>query len=204
MVGRHAKNLYFSITYFKQGDINMNNQEFFDIKIAGLQRQLPLCVVSDKLKIAAFIMFGDVEITEKCACELLKKCPEFDFLLTAESKGIPLGYEMAKQSGKNYIVARKSEKLYMKKPISVEVKSITTEKMQKLYLSEDDLVKMEGKRILLVDDVISTGKSLAALEELISKANGTIVGKACVLAEGNASERKDIIFLEKLPVFPIE
>lgn len=182
----------------------MNNQEFFDIKIAGLQRQLPLCVVSDKLKIAAFIMFGDVEITEKCACELLKKCPEFDFLLTAESKGIPLGYEMAKQSGKNYIVARKSEKLYMKKPISVEVKSITTEKMQKLYLSEDDLVKMEGKRILLVDDVISTGKSLAALEELISKANGTIVGKACVLAEGNASERKDIIFLEKLPVFPIE
>lgn len=182
----------------------MNDQKFFNIKIAGCERNLPLCPVNEKLKIAAFIMFGDVEITEKSAHELLKKCPEFDILITAESKGIPLCYEMARQSGKNYIVARKSEKLYMKKPFSVDVKSITTASMQKLYLSEEDFTKIKDKKILLVDDVISTGKSIAALEDLVSKSSGKIVGKACVLAEGNASERKDIIFLEKIPVFPTE
>ena len=182
----------------------MNNQNFFNIKIAGCERTLPLCSVSDKLKIAAFIMFGDVEITEKSACELLKICPDFNILVTAESKGIPLCYEMARQSGKNYIVARKSAKLYMKSPISVDVKSITTANIQKLYLAEEEIKKIKNKRILLVDDVISTGKSIAALEELATKANGKIVGKACVLAEGDACRRNDIIFLEKLPVFPIE
>ncbi len=182
----------------------MNNKNFFKIEIAGCERNLPLCSVNEKLKIAAFIMFGDVEITEKSARELLKKCPEFDILVTAESKGIPLGYEMAKQSGKNYIVARKSTKLYMKNPISVNVKSITTENVQKLYLSEEQFEEIKNKKILLVDDVISTGKSIAALEELVLKANGKIIGKACVLAEGEASERNDIIFLEQLPVFPIK
>lgn len=182
----------------------MNKQEFFKIKIAKCERNLPLCSVSENLKIAAFIMFGDVEITEKSACELLKNCPEFDILVTAESKGIPLCYEMARQSGKNYIVARKSTKLYMKNPISVDVKSITTANIQKLYFSEEEFEKIKNKKILIVDDVISTGKSIAALEELVSKANGKIVGKACVLAEGEAADRKDIIFLEKLPIFPIQ
>ncbi len=180
----------------------MDNQNFFDVKIADCKRRLPLCSVGENLKIAAFIMFGDVEITEKSACELLKKCPGFDILVTAESKGIPLCYEMARQSGKNYIVARKSTKLYMKNPISVDVKSITTASVQKLHLSEEEFEKIKNKRILLVDDVISTGKSIAALEELVLKANCKIVGKACVLAEGDAAQRKDITFLEKLPVFP--
>lgn len=182
----------------------MINKDFFKIKIAGCERNLPLCQVNDNLKIAAFIMFGDVEITEKSATALLEKCPGFDILLTAESKGIPLCYEMSRQSGKNYIVARKSEKLYMKNTVSVNVKSITTENVQKLYLSEDELGKIKNKRILLVDDVISTGKSIIALEELTKKADGKIVGKVCVLAEGEASKRNDIIFLESLPLFPLK
>ncbi len=178
-----------------------NNQTSFEIEIAECKRSLPLCSINKNLQIAAFIMFGDVEITEKSACELLKKCPDFEILVTAESKGIPLCYEMARQSRKSYVVARKSEKLYMKNPISIDVKSITTADMQKLYLSQDDFKKIKGKRVLLVDDVISTGKSTAALEELALKAEGKIVGKACVLAEGEASKRKDIIFLEPLPIF---
>ena len=180
----------------------MSNNKFFEIEIAGCKRKLPLCEVNKNLEIAAFIMFGDTEITEKSAKELLKKCPEFDILITAESKGIPLCYEMAKMCGKKYIVARKSEKLYMKNSIHVEVKSKTTAKIQKLYLSENDFSEIKGKRVLIVDDVISTGESVAALEELIKKANGNIVAKVCVLAEGNSSERKDIIYLEELPVFP--
>ena len=180
----------------------MSNNKFFEIEIAGCKRKLPLCEVNKNLDIAAFIMFGDTEITEKSAKELLKKCPEFDVIITAESKGIPLCYEMAKQCGKKYIVARKSEKVYMKNSIYVEVKSITTAKLQKLYLSEDDFFDIKDKKVLIIDDVISTGESVAALEELIKKANGNTVAKACVLAEGNSSKRKDIIYLEKLPVFP--
>lgn len=180
----------------------MNNNKFFEIEIAGCKRKLPLCEVNENLDIAAFIMFGDTEITEKSARELLKKCPDFDILITAESKGIPLCYEMAKQCGKKYIVARKSEKIYMKNTVNIEVKSITTAKTQKLYLSENDFLEIENRKILIVDDVISTGESLLALEKLVKKANGNIVAKACVLAEGKSSERQDIIYLEKLPVFP--
>ncbi len=179
----------------------MSKEKTFPITIASCKRELPICPINDKIDIAAFIMFGDVEITEKSATELLKKCPEFDILVTAESKGIPLCYEMARQSQKKYIVARKSEKLYMKNPICIELKSITTAHLQKLYLSEDELKDIKNKRVLIVDDVISTGKSLLALEEFINKAQGRIVGKACVLAEGDASKRNDIIFLNPLPVF---
>ena len=180
----------------------MANDKFFEIEIAGCKRKLPFCEVNENLDIAAFIMFGDTEITEKSAKKLLKKCPEFYVLITAECKGIPLCYEMSKQCGKKYIVARKSEKLYMKNSIHVEVKSITTAKIQKLYLSENDFSEIRNKKILIVDDVISTGESVAALEELVKKAKGNIAAKVCVLAEGNSSERKDIIYLEKLPVFP--
>ncbi len=175
--------------------------DFYRMNIAGCSRALPLCKVNENLKIAAFIMFGDVEITEKSAEALLKKCPEFDLLLTAESKGIPLCYEMARQSKKDYIVARKSEKLYMKNCACADVKSITTANLQKLYLSEEKFNVIKGKRILLIDDVISTGKSILALEELVNKAEGKIVGKACVLAEGEAARRQDIIFLNPLPLF---
>lgn len=183
-------------------DNKLDNINYFDITVAGCKRSLPLCNINESLQIAAFIMFGDVEITEKAACELLKKCPDFEILVTAESKGIPICYEMARQSNSDYIVARKSQKLYMKNPVSVDVKSITTAVMQKLYLSQEEFKKIENKKILLVDDVISTGKSIAALEELVRKAKGNIVGKACVLAEGEAAQRKDIIFLEPLPIFP--
>ncbi len=173
----------------------------YKMTIAGLERELPLCPLNEKLDIAAFVMFSDVEITVASAAELLKKCPEFDVILTAESKGIPLAYEMSRQCGKPYIVARKSVKLYMSNPVSVTVKSITTANEQTLYLSAEKAEMIKGKNVLVVDDVISTGESLKALEELVSSADGNISAKAAVLAEGDAADRKDIIFLEKLPLF---
>ena len=139
--------------------------------------------------------------TIKSAEELIKKAPECDVILTAESKGIPLAYEMSKQLGIPYVVARKSVKLYMTNVVSVEVKSITTSSVQTLYLDGDKAELLKGKRVLIVDDVISTGESLRALEKLTESADGIIVGKAAVLAEGDAADRKDIIFLEKLPLF---
>lgn len=175
---------------------------FYQLKVAGLERELPLCPLNDQLDIAAFIMFSDVELTIACATELLKKCPEFDILLTAESKGIPIAYEMSRQCGKNYILARKSIKLYMRNPVGVTVKSITTERTQTLYLDELSAGELAGKRVVLIDDVISTGDSILALEKLAQKAGAEIVGKGAVLAEGDAAERKDIFFLEKLPLFP--
>lgn len=173
----------------------------YKITIAGLERELELFPVSDKLDFAAFIMFGDVEITEASAKELLKICPEHDVVVTAEAKGIPLCYEMARQGCRNYVVARKGVKVYMRNPIEVNVKSITTENEQELYLGEGDADFIKGKRVLVVDDVISTGQSLEAIEELVTKAGGNIVGKAAVLAEGDARGRKDIIYLEELPLF---
>ena len=173
----------------------------YKMTIAGLERELPICPVSDKLDIAAFVMFSDVEVTVKAAEELLKKCPDFDIIITAESKGIPLAYEMARQSGKSYVVARKSVKLYMTDPVEVEVKSITRADVQKLYLAADKAAMLKGKKVLIVDDVISTGESLKALETLTEAAGGNIAGEAAVLAEGDAADRDDIIFLEKLPLF---
>ena len=167
----------------------------YKLSVAGCERELPLCSVDDSLDIAAFIMFGDVELTVNSATELLKRCPECDVLITAEAKGIPLCYEMAKQLNKPYIVARKGVKVY------IEVKSITTVRLQNLYLSEDEYKYMKGRRVLIVDDVISTGESLTAIETLVKKAGGNVVGRACVLAEGDGAERKDIIYLEPLPVF---
>ena len=174
----------------------------YKMTIAGCKRELLLCEVSEHLDIAAFIMFGDVEVTEAAAKELLEKCPEHDIIITAEAKGIPLCYEMARQEKGQYLIARKGVKVYMPDPISVEVKSITTNKLQKLYLGSDDVEKLKGKRVLIVDDVISTGESLEALKMLVEKSGGIIVGMAAVLAEGDAANRDDIIFLEKLPVFP--
>ena len=174
----------------------------YTLNVAGLQRELPICEVSDKLDIAAFIMFGDVELTVKSAQELIKKAPPHDVIITAEAKGIPLAYEMARQLGVNrYLIARKSPKLYMKNPMNVEVKSITTAKIQTLYIDEEDAAYMKGKRVLIVDDVISTGESVNAVEALIEKAGGTVAGRMAVLAEGGAQDRKDIIYLEPLPLF---
>ena len=176
-------------------------KDIYTIKIAGLTRELSLCPVNDKLDIAAFVMFSDVELTIACAAELIKLAPDHDVIITAESKGIPLAYEMSCQSGKQYILARKSQKLYMKQAVEVDVKSITTENLQKLYLDIAHMDYLQGKKVLIVDDVISTGESVAALEQLVIKAGGDIVGKATVLAEGEAAGRDDIIFLEPLPLF---
>lgn len=173
----------------------------YKIKIAGLERELEMFPVNDKLDIAAFIMFGDVEMTEKTAAELLKICPEHDVVVTAEAKGIPLCYEMARQGCRNYVIARKGVKVYMRNPIDAEVDSITTANHQKLYFGENDAEFLKDKRVLIVDDVISTGNSLKALENLVEKTGANIVGKAAVLAEGDAKDRKDIIFLEELPLF---
>lgn len=175
--------------------------EFYTMKIAGLERSLKKFPVSDKLSIAAFILFGDTEITIASATALLKKVPEFDIILTPEAKSIPLAYEMSRQSGKPYVVARKGMKVYLGEPVKVEVRSITTNNVQTLYLGSDEAELMKGKRVLIVDDVISTGESLIAVRELVSKAGGIEVAACAVLAEGDAAERTDIIFLEPLPLF---
>ena len=175
--------------------------ETYKMTIAGLERELPLCPLNDKIDIAAFVMFSDVELTVAVAEKLLSKSPYFDVILTAESKGIPLAFEMARESGKPYVVARKSVKLYMTDPISVKVKSITTAVEQTLYLSKEKADMLKGKKVLIVDDVISTGESLLALEKLVAEAGGIVSGRSAVLAEGDAADRKDICFLEKLPLF---
>ncbi len=175
--------------------------EFYTMKIAGLERNLKKFPVNDKLDIAAFILFGDTEVTVAAATELLKKVPEFDIILTPEAKSIPLAYEMSRQSGKPYIVARKGVKVYMGNPISVSVRSITTDHVQELFLGDDDAAKMKGKRILIVDDVISTGESLVAVQKLVETVGGISAASCAVLAEGDAAEREDIIFLEPLPLF---
>ncbi len=174
----------------------------YTLHVAGLTRELPLCPINEHLDIAAFVMFSDVELTIACAAELNKIAPEHDVLITAESKGIPLAYEMSRQSGKKYLLARKSAKLYMSDPIRVQVKSITTARIQELYIDRTDIDCIKGKRVLIVDDVISTGESLNALESLVEQAGGKVVGRMAVLAEGEAADRTDIQFLEKLPVFP--
>ena len=175
---------------------------FYRMNVAGLERDLPICPVNENLYIAGFVIFGDQELTVACARELLKRAPEYDYIITAEAKGIPLAHEMARQAGDaKYILARKGPKLYMRDIFSVTVNSITTAKEQKLYLDGADAALMKGKKILVVDDVISTGESLKALEALVEKAGGEICGRMAILAEGDAQERPDLIYLEKLPLF---
>ena len=174
----------------------------YTMNIAGLDRDLPICRVTDDLYIAGFVIFGDQELTVACAKALLEKAPEYDYIITAEAKGIPLAHEMARQTGaKKYFLARKAPKLYMSGVFEVKVQSITTAKEQTLYLDTADAELMKGKKILLIDDVISTGESLRALEVLVEKAGGIIAGRMAILAEGDAQERADLIYLEKLPLF---
>ncbi len=174
----------------------------YTLNVAGISRDLPICKVSDELYIGAFVIFGDVELTVKTAGALLAKAPEYDYMISAEAKGIPLVHEMARQSGQNkYFLARKAPKLYMSGVFDVKVNSITTAKEQHLYLDVADAEIMKGKRILIVDDVISTGESLAAIEKLVLEAGGIVAGRMAILAEGDAQTREDIIYLEKLPLF---
>ena len=175
---------------------------YYRMNVAGLERDLPICKVSDSLYIAGFVIFGDQELTVACARELLARAPEYDYIIPAEAKGIPLAHEMARQAGApKYFLARKAPKLYMTGVFESSVKSITTAKEQKLYLDTADAELMKGKKILVVDDVISTGESLLALERLVEKAGGIICGRMAILAEGDATTREDLIYLEKLPLF---
>ena len=177
-------------------------RQCYDMTVAGVKRELPLCKVSDELYIAAFVIFGDVELTMACARDLLKIAPAHDVMITAESKGIPLVYEMARQSGENnYLIARKAPKLYMKNVVSTEVNSITTAKKQMLFIDSEDVERMRGKRVLIIDDVISTGESLRAVEKLVKQSGGEVVGRMAILAEGDAKYRDDIQYLEYLPLF---
>lgn len=177
---------------------------YYSMKIAGLDRKLPLCPLNEKLQIGAFVIFGDPELTVACASELLKKAPEFDYIITAEAKGIPLAHEMSRQSGKKYFVARKKPKLYMTGVFDVVVNSITTEGEQHLYLDIAEAEEMKGKKVLIVDDVISTGESLKATQTLVKEAEAEIVGNMSILAEGDAADRDDLIYLERLPLFDAE
>ena len=174
----------------------------YPMTVAGVKRDLPLCKINDNLTIAAFVIFGDVELTCACARELLKKAPEFDYMVAPEAKAIPLIHEMARQSGRNeYFLVRKKKKAYMNGVFETVDKSITTEGEQKLYMDGADAAKMKGKRILILDDVISTGGSISAVENLVEQAGGNVVGKMAILAEGDAANRDDIIYLEHLPLF---
>lgn len=174
----------------------------YEIDIAGMKRELPLCPVNDDLLIGAFVIFGDVELTVHCAAELLRRAPEYDYLIAPEAKAIPLLYEMARQSGANkYFLARKKPKAYMTGVLEVTVQSITTAGQQTLVLDTADAEQMRGKRILILDDVISTGESLHAMETLVERAGGIIAGRMAILAEGDAAKRDDIITLAPLPLF---
>ena len=174
----------------------------YEMDIAGLKRQLPLCKLNEELCIGAFVMFGDVELTVHCAAELLRRAPEYDYIIAPEAKAIPLAYEMARQSAaERYFVARKGAKAYMQGTFEVTVKSITTMGVQRLVLDAEDAALIRGKRMLIVDDVISTGESLNAMEELVRQAGGVIAGRMAVLAEGAAAARDDIIVLAPLPLF---
>ena len=177
-------------------------QKYYRMNIAGLDRDLPICPLNENLMIAGFVIFGDPELTSACAQALLDKAPEYDYMISAEAKGIPLVHEMARLAGnQKYFLARKAPKLYMTGVFGVEVKSITTAATQHLYLDKADAEMMKGKKILVVDDVISTGESLRAIEELVKKAGGEICGRMSILAEGDAARRDDLIFLEELPLF---
>ena len=176
--------------------------KYYHLNVAGLERDLPVCPVADTLYIAGFVIVGDAELSAACASELLKKAPEYDYILTAEAKGIPLAHEMARQNGdRRYVTARKKKKAYMTGVFEVTVNSITTAGEQKLYLDTAEAEMMKGKRILIVDDVISTGESLLALEKLAQATGGEVVGKMAILAEGDARNRDDIIYLEGIPLF---
>lgn len=176
--------------------------KYYEITLGGVKRQLPICPLTDDLYIAGFVTTGDPELSEACAKILIDKLPEHDYMLTAEAKGIPITHELAKLLGnERYILARKIPKLYMKGVFEVDVKSITTARAQKLYLDQTEADMMKGKKILLVDDVVSTGESMAALEKIVLAAGGEVAGRVCILAEGDAANRDDIIFIEKLPLF---
>jgi len=178
-------------------------QEYHTVDICGLTRHLPLFEVAPKVRIAIFNMLGDTEVVEAIADALAKRVPtDVDALMTAEVKSIPLAHALAVRLKRPYIVARKTRKPYMVGAMSVEVLSITTGAPQTLWLDGKDMGLVQGKRILLVDDVISTGSTLAGMRKLVAEAGGTVVAEAAAFTEGNDPEQwKHIIAIGNLPVF---
>ena len=174
----------------------------YTLNVCGLERVLPLVPINDKMAFASFVVISDTEMIEKAGAELAEKVRGAEMIMTAEAKGIPLAYEVSRRLGLPYfIVARKSLKSYMRSYRSTEVQSITTAGRQNLYLDVQDCHRISGKRVCLIDDVISTGESIKAIEKLAEEAGAMVTARAAILAEGEAGARKDIIFLEKLPLF---
>ncbi len=173
------------------------------VDIKGFKAELPILPLPSGISIAFFNLHGDNELTEHCGKELAKELSDCEVLITAESKGLQLTHCVARELGQRYYaVARKTKKLYMQDGIEITIESsITTGKEQKLYLSKHDVDLIKGKKVGIVDDVVSTGASLRGLEDLVVKAGGIIHKKAFVLAEADAAERKDVIFLASIPVF---
>ena len=176
--------------------------KYHTIDIKGFKADLPILTLPSGLGIAFFNLHGDSELTEHCGKELAKLLGDCDVLITAESKGLQLTHCVARELGQDlYAVARKSKKLYMQDGIEVDIQSsITTGKEQKLYLSRHDVELIKGKKVAIVDDVVSTGASLLGLEALVEKAGGIIYKKAFVLAEGDAANRDDVVFLDTIPL----
>ena len=176
--------------------------KYFDFEIMGIRRKLPYVRIGENLALASFVIISDTELVASVAPELVKRLPEVDVLMTAEAKGICLTYEMSRIMGmKSFVIARKSRKPYMQDPISHTVHSVTTLKEQTLWLDKAEAEKIRGKRVALIDDVIATGESIAALEALAVKAGATVAAKAAVLAELQSVHRKDIIYLKEHFVF---
>lgn len=184
----------------------MDDQSFeseYLLHVAGIKRKLPIVRINSRARIASFVILGDTELVIRAAAQLVKRLPrDIDYLMTAEAKGIPLAQEMSRILGlEHYINARKSKKAYMHDPLQVSVSSITTHEKQELFLDKPDAARIKGGRVVLIDDVISSGESLEGLELLAQKAGAQIIGKAAILAEGDAAKRDDIIYLEALPLF---
>ncbi len=180
----------------------MGTRRFYRLELCGLTRELPLVEVAPGLSIASFVILGDTELVTTVAPEIVRRLPKVEALVVAEAKGIPLAHEVSRLLGMNYLVARKSVKPYMEEPLTDEVHSITTQRKQLLCLDGKDAAFLRGKRVALIDDVVSTGESIAALERLVRRAGGQVVAKAAILAEGDAAQRSDLIFLGVLPLFP--
>ena len=189
--------------------------ETYTLNVAGLQRELPKVKIHDELAIASFVMFGDTELIEACAEAIILHLDfptlnEIDILCSPEAKSIPLVHAIARRLSINYVIARKSIKGYMSNPVIEKVQSITTIGAQTLVLDTSDVEKLQGKRICIIDDVVSTGGSLIGLENMLKKLNHggnvasgncEVICKAAVLLEEAGYDKDDLIYLEKLPIF---
>jgi adenine phosphoribosyltransferase len=181
----------------------IQKREVYPVVIAGVRRDLPLFEVKPGLRIAVLNILGDTELVQAAAEELARRLEDcqYDILLTAEAKSIPLAHALSAETGKDYVVLRKSYKLYMGDAIEVETLSITTGRPQTLYLDEKDVELVRGKKAVLVDDVISTGSTLSGMRLAMEKAGATVVAVVAVLTEGDRDQWRDVIALGHLPLF---